>query len=306
MSSSPANLFTLVRQGKWEAALNRISLFPDEASKPTTINFACGTSCRALPIHGALLASSSGKHVPQHVLHALLSANPDGLRTLDSLGRLPLAYAARYSASLRVLSYLLENYPQGACVTSDDGALPLMLACLHGDSIENVILLLEAYPEAASNDRRDNAGKSTFEYACDNPRPIKSEIMRLIFEKRSQLSVTGNGIPSESQSRGTADRNQRPMEITAEHEEMNDEVEAEAEITAEHEDMNGEAIKPGTKLCCICMERAVARVLVPCGHTILCSGCGSQQGLRRIDHKCPECRSHVAQAIKIFARVVDD
>ena len=103
MSSSSVNLFTLVRQGNWEAALNRINLFPEQASKPTTINFACGTSCRALPIHGALLASRSGKYVPQHVLHALVSANPDGLRTKDSLGRLPLAMllatAAPYGAS---------------------------------------------------------------------------------------------------------------------------------------------------------------------------------------------------------------
>lgn len=276
--------------------MNRISLFPDQASKPTTINFACGTSCRAIPIHGALLAGSSGNYVPQHVLHALLSAYPDGLRTRDSHGRLPLAYAARYGASLRVLAYLLEEYPQGACVTSDDGALPLMLACLHGDSIEKVILLLEAYPEAASNEKRDQSGRSSFEYACDNPRPIKEEFMRLILAKRSQLSVIGNGISSALRARGhTVGGNQQPMQILAEHEEVNDEVEAEAET-----------FKPGTKICCICMERAVSRVLVPCGHTILCSGCGSQQGLQRIDHKCPECRSPVEQAIKIFARVADD
>ena len=296
MSSSSVNLFTLVRQGKWEAALNRISLFPDQASKPTTINFACGTSCRALPIHGALLAGSSGKYVPQHVLHALVSAFPDGLRTKDSQGRLPLLWAARYNSSLRVLAYLLEEYPQGACVTSDDGALPLMLACLHGDSIEKVVLLLEAYPEAASNERRDFSGRTCFEYACDNPRPIKEEFMRLILAKRSQLSVIGNGISSSLQARGHAGGgNQEPMQINPEHEEVNDEVEAEAET-----------VKPGTKICCICMERAVSRVLVPCGHTILCSGCGSRQGLKRIDHKCPECRSNVEQAVKIFARVADD
>ena len=290
MSSSSANLFTLVRQGKWEAALNRLSLFPEQASKPTTINFACGTSCRALPIHGALLASRSGQYVPQHVLHALVSANPDGLRTKDSLGRLPLAYAARYGASLQVLAYLLEEYPQGACVTSDDGALPLMLACLHGDSIEKVILLLEAYPEAASNERRDLSGRTCFEYASDNPRLIKEDCMRLILAKRSQLAVIGDGITS-TPLRARSDTS---MQIIAECEE-NEEVEDEAET-----------IPPGTKICCICMERAVSRVFVPCGHTILCSGCGSRQGLTRIDHKCPECRSPVEQAIKIFARVADD
>ena len=289
MSSSSVGLFTLVRQGKWEAAFSRINLFPDEASRPTTINFACGTSCRALPIHSALLASSSGKHVPHYVLMALTSANPDCLRTRDSAGRLPLHFAARYGASLPILTYLLAEYPQGACVASDDGALPLMLACLHGDSVEKIAILLETYPEAASNERRDCSGKSTFEYACDNPRPIKEEFMRLILAKRSQLSVSGNGI-----SLGSHARRNTNMQRIAEYEEKK-EVEAETE-----------AIKPGTKVCCVCMERAVSRVMVPCGHAILCSRCGSRQGLRRIDHKCPECRSHVEQVMKIFARIADD
>ena len=165
-----------------------------------------------------------------------------------------------------------------------------MLACLHGDSLEKVILLLEAYPEAASNERRDLSGRTCFEFACDNPRPIKEEFMRLILAKRSQLAVIGEGITS-APLRARSDTS---MQIIAECEE-NEEVEDEAET-----------IPPGTKICCICMDRAVSIALVPCGHTILCSGCGSRQGLTRIDHKCPECRSPVEQAIKIFARVADD
>ena len=74
----------------------------------------------------------------------------------------------------------------------------------------------------------------------------------------------------------------------------------------EEEVAEPEIIKPGTKMCCICLGRAVSRVLVPCGHTILCAGCGDRQGLSRMDYKCPECRSDVEQVIRIFARIADD
>ena len=172
-------------------------------------------------------------------------------------------------------------------MTSDDGALPLMLACLHGDSADKVVALLEAYPEAANS--RDNSGLSTFEYACDNPRPIKVDFMRLILESQTNHSNS----------------NERPTQVVPAREEDGGgegegEGEGEEEVEAETE------IKPGTKLCCVCMELAVSVCLVPCGHTILCSRCSSRHGLSRMDYKCPECRSHVEQAIKIFARIADD
>jgi len=233
--------------------------------------------------------------VPRHVILALASANPDVLRTKDSLGRLPLHYAARYGASLEILTTILSLYPQGACVTSDEGAVPLMLACLHGDSVEKVVALLEAYPEAANNDRRDDSGLTTFEYACDNPRPVKEEFMHLIISKRSELAISGNRLSLEAQA--TSEIASAMQIVEGGEEARGEEVEEVAET---------EIIKPGTKMCVVCMDRAVSRVLVPCGHTILCAGCGSQQGLSRIDYKCPECRADVEQAIRIFARIADD
>ena len=114
------------------------------------------------------------------------------------------------------------------------------------------------------------------------------EILRLI-----EL-FAGQRISAEARLTSDAQPSTQVVEGNTEREEVEEEV-AEPEI-----------IKPGTKMCCICLERAVSRVLVPCGHTILCAGCGDRQGLSRIDYKCPECRSDVEQAIRIFARIADD
>ena len=297
MPSPNIILSSLIRHGHWEAVLNHITHFPSAASTPITINFGEDTSCRALPIHVSILASKrSTRPVPLRVISAFVTANPDVLRTKDSLGRLPLHYAARYNVPLDILTAVLSPFPQGACVTSDEGALPLMLACLHGDSVDKVKALLDAYPEAASNDRRDDSGLTAFEYASDNPRPIKVDILYLIASKISELAISGDGLSAEARLHGASDVQPSTQSVggITEREEV-EEVVAEPEI-----------VKPGTKLCCICLERAVARVLVPCGHTILCAGCGDQQGLSRIDYKCPECRSDVEQAIRIFARIADD
>ena len=287
--SSANTLSSLIRLGHWEAVLNHIAHYPGDVSKPMVIKFGEDTSCRALPIHVSILAAKrSTRPVPLRVISALVTANPDVLRTKDSLGRLPLHYAARYNVPLDILTAILSPFPQGACVTSDEGALPLMLACLHGDSLDKVNVLLDVYPEAASNDRRDDSGLTAFEYASDNPRPVKVEILRLI-----EL-FAGQRISAEARLTSDAQPSTQIVEGNTEREEGEEEV-AEPEI-----------IKPGTKMCCICLGRAVSRVLVPCGHTILCAGCGDRQGLSRMDYKCPECRSDVEQVIRIFARIADD
>ena len=63
---------------------------------------------------------------------------------------------------------------------------------------------------------------------------------------------------------------------------------------------------PATKMCVVCLERAVSTVLLPCGHLSLCLVCSSQQGLSRLKRKCPECRQAIREAATIYGRVVND
>lgn len=49
-----------------------------------------------------------------------------------------------------------------------------------------------------------------------------------------------------------------------------------------------------TKKCKVCFERAVEMVLIPCGHQILCQGCGDKVA------KCPFCNSYIQNRIRTF------
>lgn len=49
-------------------------------------------------------------------------------------------------------------------------------------------------------------------------------------------------------------------------------------------------------MCLICTARPVQRVLVPCGHAVLCSTCGSTWVWRR----CPVCRAYVQHVNPLF------
>ncbi len=68
----------------------------------------------------------------------------------------------------------------------------------------------------------------------------------------------------------------------------------------------GKKKKSATKKCVVCLDKDVRRILLPCGHPCLCEVCGTDQGLRKLRRKCPECRGTIKQAVTIYARVVDD
>jgi len=291
--------------------MKRLSLFPDEISKPATQNFKCGTTCRCLPLHIAIMRKPT-----KQVLLALASANPDTLRTRDSCGRIPLHYATRFGASLEVVNLLISLYPQGAAVTSDDGALPLMLACLYGDSLEVLNAVIDAYPNAL--DKRDDSGMSCSEYASDNPRPIASQFMALILERRTSLitnrghegtpglthvgmlnlSLQPHGGSVEERATRNNESGRKPcVEATKGSTKLDNSTARPTEA---------KQLKSPTKLCVICLDKEVSQVLVPCGHTCLCNDCGDLRGLLRIDLKCPECRCDIQQAVKVFGRIVND
>lgn len=61
-----------------------------------------------------------------------------------------------------------------------------------------------------------------------------------------------------------------------------------------------------TKQCVVCWERPVCKLLVPCGHPCLCEVCSTEQGLKKLKRKCPECRQPIKQAVKFYGTVVED
>ena len=60
------------------------------------------------------------------------------------------------------------------------------------------------------------------------------------------------------------------------------------------------------KDCVVCLERPVQFLLVPCGHPCLCEICATKQGLSRLSHRCPECRSSIREAVRFYGKIVED
>ena len=61
-----------------------------------------------------------------------------------------------------------------------------------------------------------------------------------------------------------------------------------------------------SKMCCICMERPVRYITIPCGHPCLCERCNTSQVRARLKGKCPECRSRFVSTTIIYGRVAND
>ena len=60
-------------------------------------------------------------------------------------------------------------------------------------------------------------------------------------------------------------------------------------------------VKGTVAMCCICFEKEVKYVLVPCGHPCLCEDCASM-GLK----ECPICRSCSARPMRFYGTLIED
>jgi len=60
-----------------------------------------------------------------------------------------------------------------------------------------------------------------------------------------------------------------------------------------------------SKMCIICMERAVRYLCVPCGHPCLCEKCNKTH-IQKLEGRCPECRTRFQSTVIVYGRVVND
>ena len=84
---------------------------------------------------------------------------------------------------------------------------------------------------------------------------------------------------------------------------------ATAQHKIENSSFNASAPNKGgssSKLCVVCLERPVCRILLPCGHPCLCMECSTAQGISKLRKRCPECRTKIKLVSNIYGRVVND
>lgn len=92
------------------------------------------------------------------MVQLLLDQYPEGAKTKDALGRLPLHYACSHGAPVEVVSALLDSFPGGAAIGDKNGWLALHVACRVGESPQVINELLKAYPDSIGE--RTNKGST--------------------------------------------------------------------------------------------------------------------------------------------------
>ena len=126
----------------------------------------------------SLLHFVSARQPPLNVVLTLLSLYKGYVKEKDSLGRLPLHIACRYQAKPDMIRLLIAMYPSSTSEPTKDGALPLHLACLYTKDKRVVQVLMDANSVAAHVS--DHMGLTPFDYASDNPRSIKFDLLVIL------------------------------------------------------------------------------------------------------------------------------
>jgi hypothetical protein len=56
----------------------------------------------------------------------------------------------------------------------------------------------------------------------------------------------------------------------------------------------------------LCWDRIADHALIPCGHLCLCSECGSNKNIWRLQWKCPVCTRSFERGIRIYRSGIQD
>ena len=83
-------------------------------------------------------------------------------------------------------------------------------------------------------------------------------------------------------------------------ESMLKDIKSNPETNGKSTETNGESIETNGKKCCVCLDRDVNTVFVPCGHAVMCSACALPENLARMQHKCPTCRQEYFANIPLY------
>jgi Ankyrin repeats (3 copies) len=150
---SGCQLSLLLRERKWDAAMERLLNFPEES----TI-WSVYKEKRYLPVHYACKFSA-----PVTVVSELAELHPYGLAlTCQDDDMTALHLACQTGASYGVVQALLDHHDDAASHRDDIGLLPLHRACANACPIAVIDALLRAYPQGAST--RDAKGNIPLVY----------------------------------------------------------------------------------------------------------------------------------------------
>jgi ankyrin repeat protein len=156
-------LFRLLLKKDWKGAVERATLYPEEAAT-WIVTKGFNGNLRFLPLHKACVLAPPGE-----VIDKLLEAYPDGSKCIDQDGWLPIHCACFYGACSEAITTLLQAHPKGSQLKDDEGRLPLHYACLKSASQDVVDILLETFARGSMS--KDDEGRLPIHHACSKGAP---------------------------------------------------------------------------------------------------------------------------------------
>jgi len=123
--TNPTELYLAVQRKDWDAATERATFCPHEASTWVSRKEGDGIKLRwrLLPLHAAIIFRA-----PERTISSLLFAFSQGAACKDDQGMLPLHLAFRNGCDEEVIHSLLMAYPQSVDVQDRKGRTPMVLA----------------------------------------------------------------------------------------------------------------------------------------------------------------------------------
>ncbi len=122
--TNPTNLYLCIQEKKWQAAIDRASSDPKEASTWVSRKERNGKlRWRLLPLHAAIIFKA-----PVMTIQALIKANVKAAQCKDDQGMLPIHLAYRNGSEVHVANMLLVAYPNGVNEQDRKGRVPLAIA----------------------------------------------------------------------------------------------------------------------------------------------------------------------------------
>ena len=196
---------------------------------------------------------------------------------------------------IKIVSFLISAAPRAVYVKASDGSLPIHLACLYCGRLGLPIIRYLVFSNPESVMIADGHGLLPKDLVLDNPCTSDVSV--------EMLSILSNGEKQLNKLEGQ-DYFDEAFSMNLQRYTYNVNVDRRSEASrSSGSDTSG---KFETKLCVVCMERDVSRVLNPCGHVCLCSKCSTQNGLDKMHGRCPECRSKIREAVKFYGRVLHE
>eukprot|EP00548_Thalassiothrix_antarctica_P006466 CAMPEP_0194147564 /NCGR_PEP_ID=MMETSP0152-20130528/25908_1 /TAXON_ID=1049557 /ORGANISM="Thalassiothrix antarctica, Strain L6-D1" /LENGTH=391 /DNA_ID=CAMNT_0038848473 /DNA_START=140 /DNA_END=1315 /DNA_ORIENTATION=- len=158
----------LVCQTKWDAVLQRLQQYPEEA---TIWTISSKDKKRMLPVHYACRFRA-----PARVVKELAEVHPYGLSlACQDNDSTALHLACEHGCPLDVIWILLHAHADAASQKDALDLLPIHLACAHGASLGVIQALLKVYSEAV--EQTDAKGYTPTVYAKAAPYPHSQSIL---------------------------------------------------------------------------------------------------------------------------------